>query len=136
MKNIVLDVSVLAGYLLGASGRGENLSVLMRNGVEFIAPDIWRPELANTLWKYVQQKAITLDQGVELLQQSNALVSDTVSSASLWQGALQIAVQSNHPVYDCLYVALAMIRSTIIVTYDKRLLSTFSQITTHPDLVK
>lgn len=132
----MLDVTVLAGYLLGVAGRGIDLSVLMKNGIGFIAPDLWRPELANTLWKYVQQNDITLDQAVELLQQSSALVSDTVGSESLWQGALQLAAQCNHPVYDCLYVALAISRSTQVITYDKRLQRAFSQITIHPDLVK
>ncbi len=136
MRTVVLDVTVLAGYLLGVAGRGKDLSVLMKNGIGFIAPDLWRPELANTLWKYVQQKDITIDQAVELLQQSSALVYDTVGSESLWQGALQLAAQSNHPVYDCLYVALAISRSTQVITYDKRLQRAFSQISIHPDLVK
>lgn len=136
MRTVVLDVTVLAGYLLGVEGRGKDLSVLMKNGIGFIAPDLWRPELANTLWKYVQQKNITLDQAVELLQQSGALVSDTVGCESLWQGALHLAAQSNHPVNDCLYVALAISRSTQVITYDRRLQSAFSNITIHPDLVK
>lgn len=132
MAVIILDVSVLAGYLLGVDPAREELPGFFRGSHDFIAPDIWRPELANTFWKYVQKQAIKLDEAVALFQSAETLISHTVSSRGLWQSALLLASQNNHPVYDCLYIALALEKSTQVITYDQRLWARFSDLAVGP----
>ena len=127
MAVLVLDVNVIAGYLLGSGADREELSTLFQGSFEFIAPDIWRPELGNTFWKYIQKREITLDQAVALFQRAEPLISDTISSRELWQLALLLAARNNHPVYDCLFVALAVLEDTRLVSYDRRLAKMFGE---------
>ncbi|MCH8838044.1 MAG: type II toxin-antitoxin system VapC family toxin [Candidatus Marinimicrobia bacterium] len=127
MAVLVLDVNVIAGYLLGAGADREELSAFLLGPFDFIAPDIWRPELGNTLWKYIQKREITLDEAVALFQRAEPLVSDTISSRGLWQLALLLAAQNNHPVYDCLFIALAVLEDTMLVSYDRRLARKFGE---------
>ncbi len=132
MAIMVLNASVMASYVLGIKSTEAELSALLRGPFEFIAPDIWRPELANTFWKYIQKQEITLEEAEELLRRAETLLSYTVSSQELWSLALVLASQENHPVYDCFYLALAMEKKTKVITYDRMLWSKFGDLANAP----
>lgn len=132
---MVLDASVMASYVLGIKSTEAELSALMRGPFEFIAPDIWRPELANTFWKYIQKQEITLEEAGELFRRVETLLSDTVSSQELWSSALSLATRENHSVYDCFYLALAIEEKTKVITYDQTLWFKFGELAVSPEEV-
>ena len=41
----------------------------------------------------------------------------------LLDSALDLAIQLNHPIYDCLYLALALRHDTDVITADRRFVS-------------
>jgi len=135
MAIMVLDASVMASYVLGIKSTEAELSALMRGPFEFIAPDIWRPELANTFWKYIQKQEITLEEAGELFRRVETLLSDTVSSQELWSSALSLATRENHSVYDCFYLALAIEEKTKVITYDQTLWFKFGELAVSPEEV-
>ncbi len=135
MAIMVLNACVMASYVLGIKSTEAELSALMRGSFEFIAPDIWRPELANTFWKYIQKQEITLEEAEELFRRVETLLSYTVSSQELWSSALLLATRENHSVYDCFYLALAMKEKTKVITYDQALWLKFGELAVSPEEV-
>ena len=74
---------------------------------ELLAPSIILSECANALWKAVRfagypQAVATLN--LTDLQNSLTLLAD----ADLIETAFHLACELEHPVYDCLYLALAL----------------------------
>lgn len=47
----------------------------------------------------------------------------------LWERALELAVQYNHSAYDTLFISAAELAETRLITFDKRLLRTFPELT-------
>ena len=85
------------------------------------APDLWPVECANILWKKVQFGDLTAAEaraGLELLLQAPVSISD---SRALLPAALNLSFDLKHPVYDCLYLALALHLGIPFVTADRKL---------------
>ncbi len=127
MAILVLDTTVLASYVLGDSSMRQESNRLLRLPYEFIAPDLWRAELANVFWKSVRAGHLTSEDALQMLPVVEGLVSITVSSMNLLSHALTLAIQADHPAYDCLFVALAVLEDTMLVSYDRRLASKFGE---------
>ncbi len=125
MATMVLDASVMASYVLGIKSTEAELSALMRGPFEFIAPDIWRAELANVFWKGIRAGHLSYGEALKMLPLANELISITVGSQELWASALTLAKEADHPVYDCLFVALAIMEDSMVVSYDLRLKAKF-----------
>jgi predicted nucleic acid-binding protein len=49
------------------------------------------------------------------------------ASRQLLDSALRLSFELNHPVYDCVYIALALWRNIPLVTADKRLAAAVRQ---------
>ena len=88
---------------------------------DLIAPDLLYAEVANILWKKQlrgEMDAATTQIGARWLLQVPLQVHD---SASLLADALALALQLQHPAYDCFYLALARRVDAPLVTADRRL---------------
>ena len=57
---------------------------------------------------------------------------EIVASDVLVERALDLAVALKHPIYDCLYLALALVRGARVVSTDRRFLAASR---TQPDCV-
>jgi predicted nucleic acid-binding protein len=85
------------------------------------APDLLAVELANALWKKVQRGQIDRLNAAAAFVEAMELV-DLKPTAALHERALAIALELDHPVYDCVYLALAESEQTRLVTADVRLI--------------
>jgi predicted nucleic acid-binding protein len=123
----VLDASVAAKWALPQSGEkftGEALRLLGRFGkgeIEFIVPDLFWAELGNVLWKAVRigRSSAANAQSAMIEMRQRELV--TVSSESLVEQALSIAITFDRTIYDSIYVALAAATSRELLTGDEKL---------------
>ncbi len=87
---------------------------------ELIAPALWLAEAANALWRGVRIGQLTPDQAsTRLSELLNAPVASIAIEPYL-NHALTLATDIGHPVYDCLYLALALQRDTQVITADRR----------------
>jgi predicted nucleic acid-binding protein len=114
---IVIDASVALKWVLDEPGR-EAADALLEE--DLIAPTLWLTEAANALWRRTIRHEITGDEAAELL---GALQSAPVASLAAEPhlvSALRLATEIGHPVYDCLYLALALHHETHVVTADRR----------------
>lgn len=88
-----------------------------------LAPELMLTEVANALWKL--QRAGGLE-GIDpqvLLADARDLVDQIEPDRTLQVEALALACHLNHPVYDCLYLALARREAASLLSTDQRLLA-------------
>lgn len=114
---IVVDASVALKWVLEEPGSDAAEELLEK---DLAAPSLWLLEAANALWRRTVRGELTPAEATERLTE---LTKAPVASVPLEQDlpeAMSLSVQLNHPVYDCLYLALARRLETYVVTADTR----------------
>ncbi len=115
--SVVVDASVALKWVLDEPGKTAAEALLDE---ELIAPGLWLLEAANTLWKRTRRGELTDEEAkARLLELCNAPVTTTAIEDDL-PAAADLANVLGHPVYDCLYLALAIREDTYVVTADRR----------------
>jgi predicted nucleic acid-binding protein len=115
--SIVIDASVALKWVFDERRTEAAIELLTE---ELIAPELWLAEAANALWRHVRLGETS---AAEALTRIDELANAPVASMSIEphvRRALQLAAQLDHPVYDCLYLALAEHHDTYVVTDDRR----------------
>ena len=124
---IVVDASVAVKWVLNESG--SEAAFALRND-ELIAPALLLAEAGNALWRRARIGEITADEAnlrmSELLKAPVALLA----IEPFIEPALKLATGIGHPIYDCIYLALALDRQTHVITADRR----FAAAASSPDL--
>jgi predicted nucleic acid-binding protein len=119
---LVIDANVGLKWFI-EEPRSTAARKILEKGASFIAPDIVIPEICNVVWKKVKNHEITAEQGQAIVTNVPMILDHIVPSSELAQRAFDLAVQSNHPVYDCLYLALAERESITLITDDAKLVA-------------
>jgi len=94
---------------------------LIEAEVPLFAPDLMAIEAANAWWRKTRRHEMApgdLEQAVTNLL---ALGIAWTSSHVLLQSATRLAIELGHPVYDCLYLALALSHSALLASADEHL---------------
>ncbi|MBB4301759.1 putative nucleic acid-binding protein [Rhodobium orientis] len=122
MSVCVVDANVALKWFVPQPDSERALASLQR--FSFLAPDLILAEVANGLWKYVRAGILTgsLAQDILGALKDGYFLAEPVDDA-LAADALALAVDAGHPVYDCLYVALARRRKIPFLTADRRLVA-------------
>lgn len=128
---IVVDVTVLAYFLIEGD---ETASVvrLRKRDPDWIAPDLWRSELMNVLWKYVRRGDFDLELALEHISFAEDFMGPR-SFALRAEEVLPLAVSSGCSAYDCQYIALAERLDVSLATHDQRILTSFPELAFRPD---
>jgi predicted nucleic acid-binding protein len=124
LTSVVVDASIAVCWFtreLGTSSANQ----LLRQGVNFVAPSLMLAEFANTLWKKDRRGEVEPDQVQIALREIHRFVPEIVEMRQLLAPAFALARAAGHPVYDCLYVALASDRGVDFVTLDRKLVAAF-----------
>ena len=79
-------------------------------------------------------RAITLDQFLAIGELAPGLWSELVPAATLLRTAQRWCRALDHPASDCLYLALAEMRSTVLLTQDQRPLNKLQTLPDAADL--
>jgi predicted nucleic acid-binding protein len=88
-----------------------------------IAPDLVVAEVCNAGWKSLRRREIDAAQFDEIAADVSRAFVRLVSLDQLIRRATVIARELDHPIYDCLYLALAEAENVAMVTADRRLLA-------------
>jgi predicted nucleic acid-binding protein len=119
---LVVDASVAIKWVVPEDGEAEDGSDaalgLLERGL--LAPDLLLAEFANVMWKKARRGEIGASQAMEASSVLPAIVS-LVPAASYIDRALEIAIALDHPVYDCIYLAVAQTHDAPLATADRRL---------------
>ena len=124
---IVIDASVALKWVLDEPG--SEAAVTLRDH-ELVAPALWLAEAANALWRHARIGEISNEEAIaSLTELLNAPVASLPIEPQL-EPALKLAMEIGHPIYDCIYLALALHHQTHVVTADRR----FAAAATAPSL--
>jgi predicted nucleic acid-binding protein len=123
---LVVDASVAVKWVIEEALRDRALDLLADN--EVIAPDLLLTEVRNVLAMRVRRRLTTVAEAraAEAAFRSIPLVIEPTSE--LLEDAFELALRLAHPIYDCLYLALAVRRDLPLATADRRLLELSSQV--------
>ncbi|MBZ5623698.1 MAG: type II toxin-antitoxin system VapC family toxin [Acidobacteriia bacterium] len=114
----VVDASVSVKWVVRETGSDLARSL---SSARLEAPDLLLVECANILWKKVRIGDLTrLDARGCLGVLLQAPVNLT-AGRELLASAMDLSFELQHPIYDCLYLALAVRREIPLVTADERL---------------
>jgi predicted nucleic acid-binding protein len=120
----VVDGSVAAKWYFAEPGHEAADRILaegIAGGRELLAPDLIVPEFVNVLWKRVSRRECSREAAEEILALWAVDRPELVASSVLSVHAFELALALGHPVYDCLYLALAIELEASLATADRRL---------------
>ena len=125
MNALVVDASIAVKWVVEEDGTAEALS--LRQQTKLIAPDLLAAECANILWKKVRRRELSGDEALLAARLLQGVDIELLPTRSLLEAAARIAIDLDHPAYDCVYVALAVANGCRFVTADQRLLRKLGQ---------
>lgn len=117
MTRLVIDASIAIKWVV--QEEGSEAALALRTRAELIAPDLMIAECANILWKKVERNEVSKSEALiaaRLLQRANV---DILSTRNLLEPATRLAIELEHPAYDCIYLALAIEMDCRFGTADK-----------------
>jgi predicted nucleic acid-binding protein len=122
--NLVIDASVVIKAYVPEilSNKAEEVMSRVADGeLVLLAPDLLYPETGNILWKKRRLHELTPAEADEIVDAIIALPIRIEASRPVMPLAVAIAMQSGITVYDAMYVAVARIYETRVITADKKL---------------
>jgi predicted nucleic acid-binding protein len=118
VSRIVLDASVALKWVLREEHAATARRVLATK--ELLAPHLLWAEVGNTLWKRHRRRESSVEEVRRMLAEFQRLPVTTFAHWPFLAAALDLAISLNQTVYDCLYLALAEGRDSVMVTADRR----------------
>ena len=131
MTGYVVDASIVVKWLVKEEWSDEASSLLEAEAI-LIAPELLFAEVCNALWAMCRRGDIG---GEDLADATDALRAAPIvvpfSMRQLAAAAARLAVDLDHPVYDCFYLALAVQEQYPVLTADARF---HGKVCSHPYL--
>jgi predicted nucleic acid-binding protein len=117
--NFVIDASVAIKWLVPEEG---SVAAVELRKERLAAPDLLSMECANALWKKVGRKEILAEEAALAAGVLEVLDIELVPMRQLVRRSVELAIELNHPAYDCAYLALSAMKGWSFVTADESLL--------------
>ena len=93
-----------------------------------LAPELMLTEVSNALWRLQRAGQLQVEGLQQCLSRGAALVDHIEPDRHLQVEALALACHLDHPVYDCLYLALARREAAVLLTADEKLMALATQV--------
>ena len=118
---LVVDASVALKWFVEEPGSAPARGLLA--GEEpLIAPDLLVAEVFNAAWRLLRSGEIAARQHDVIVARLADIFAELVPLVPIASLAASIGRTLDHPIYDCLYIALAERAGSRMVTADRRLL--------------
>jgi predicted nucleic acid-binding protein len=118
-STMIIDANVATYWCVRTPLTASAKTVLSRSDLR--APALIRIETVHALLKYLRVGLITHDQFRDGIQGIKDAIHEFADDGRLLGLGTDIAIANNHPVYDCLYLALALERREPLATADRRM---------------
>lgn len=119
---IVVDASVALKWYV-AEADAPLADAVLASAQPLAAPELIVAEVSNAAWRAWRRGHISADQQAQISADISHELDRLERIAPLINRAAAIAREIDHPIYDCLYLALSEARNAPLVTADERLLS-------------
>ena len=129
MRTFILDASVGAKWaspeiIEPLADRADRLLHAYVDGsIHVLVPDLFWIEIGSFLWKATKRGVITSVLARRALDAMLNRRFPTLFSRGLLPEAFKIAADFNRTIYDSIYVALAVVTGTELITADERLVN-------------
>lgn len=120
MTGYVIDASVAVKWFV-AEEHSDRAADLLRDGITRVSPELVFAEVGNALWAMCRRGNFSKDDYAAAMNVLKAMpLGVPVPTSSLIGAAARLALDLDHPVYDCIYLALALQEGYPVVTADRR----------------
>jgi predicted nucleic acid-binding protein len=119
-SSLVLDASAVVRIIEGSSKAAALREAVLQADL-VLAPELMLTEVANALWRLQRSGQLEATGLQQRLGRAAELVDHIEPDRHLQVEALALACHLDHPVYDCLYLALARREAAALLTADRRL---------------
>jgi predicted nucleic acid-binding protein len=120
VNTYVIDASIAVKWVVEEDGTANAL--VLRNRMKLIAPELLVAECANIFWKKVQRDELKQEEALFAARLLQASDIEILPTRTLLEAATRLAIELDHPAYDCVYIALAIERDCRFVTADRQFL--------------
>ena len=120
MNGYVVDASVAVKWLIDEP-HSKQAARLLDDDLILAAPELIFAEVANALWAIALRGGIaaaSIREALHILDDAPLVVPCTMKQ--LMPAAARLAIDLEHPVYDCMYLAMAIQEQRPVVTADRR----------------
>jgi predicted nucleic acid-binding protein len=118
---VVVDASVAARWVLEQEGSTRAGAIRTQGGL--IAPSLIAAEIGSAIWKAVRRNAVSIANALEAMEAALLPFEMLIPAEELRRRALALAVELDHPIYDCFYLALAERENVPLISADKKLIA-------------
>jgi predicted nucleic acid-binding protein len=119
MTGYVIDASVAVKWFV-AEEHSNRAKALLRDGITRVSPELVFAEVGNALWAMCRRGNFSEEDYAESMSVLKAMpLGVPVAMSSLIGAAARLALDLDHPVYDCIYLALALQEGYPVVTADR-----------------
>jgi predicted nucleic acid-binding protein len=118
---LVVDASIAVLWTL--EQRGSDRAAALSGESGLIAPSLIVAEIGNACWKAVRRGDLPREHAATAVEIALGPLHELKPAEELRTRALELAIELNHPIYDCFYLALAERERCALVTTDARLLA-------------
>ena len=119
--SLVVDASVAVQWVLDEDGTAR--ANALRSEDNLIAPTLIAAEIGSAIWKAVRRGTVTRTDGIVAIEAALLPFQLLITTEELRVRALELAIDLNHPIYDCFYLALAERERCALVSADAKLLA-------------
>lgn len=116
---MVIDASIGVKWVVPEDDSANAVRLLEES--DLVVPTLFHIEIGNALWKKARRGEIAFDPVLPFFRALPDLVQ-TVSEVPFAPRAAEMALELQHPIYDCIYLAMAEATETTLVTADIRFL--------------
>lgn len=120
---IVADTNTIA-YAVTTSPYTEAAYALLEEDSDWIAPIVWRSEMANLLAIHVRRSILSLTEALQAQSVARELINGQEFEV-LSEDVLELACASGASAYDCEFVVLAQNMGCKLITMDRKLVKAF-----------
>ena len=122
---LVIDASIAVKWVVEEEGTPQALA--LRQRAKLIAPELLVAECANILWKKAARGELSKEEAILAAKLLHSAEVELLPMRSLFETATSLAIELDHPAYDCIYLALAVENDCPFVTADDRFLRKLGQ---------
>jgi predicted nucleic acid-binding protein len=119
--SVIFDGCIVIKWFFDEEMSSEARS-LGRSTDKTIAPSLILPEVSNAVWKRLSKSIVSTQEAQEICDTLPELFRELVPIEELQKRASEIMVALVHPIYDCIYLALAEREKLPLISVDQRLI--------------
>ncbi len=128
---IVVDTNVIASMWV-PNDMDEWVYKVLKKDDDWVAPLLWRSEFRNVLSIYLRKEILELSVVLQATEEAEQLMDANEFEVNSTQ-VMSLVSNSSCSAYDCEFVALADDLNVQLVTFDKKIVSEFTNIAISPE---